>query len=265
MTFSIPKPPKEASNGRPSETPKWASRSKAQKAKSPALVLVTMAAVGGMFGVVGLPAYAASNATQETYSAIGDGQTLDVDDNAVLTVASRDAFAATTHEELQAAREAEAAAAAAAVAAAYQASRVASYVASGPRAAGDDYPWFGQEGMSPLNYYYGECVDFVAWRLNRDAGASPSGPFPYVWGTLTPGGGSAVSWTSAWQNAGRIVSNVPVPGAVAVTQYDHVAYVNSVNADGSVNIEEYNYGNYHAYNARTVSAQSVLAFLYPPG
>ena len=59
---------------------------------------------------------------------------------------------------------------------------LAAYLQSGAKAKGDDYPWFAElsrnqgGGLSPLNYYYRECVDFVAWRLNRDAGTTTA-PF----------------------------------------------------------------------------------------
>ena len=53
-----------------------------------------------------------------------------------------------------------------------------SYAVYTVRAEGDDYPWWNElpddygGGLSPLRYYYRECVDFVAWRLNRDAGVT---------------------------------------------------------------------------------------------
>lgn len=229
--------------------------------KNPATVLLTMAVVGGMLGVAGLPAYATitaeSAATAEPVSD-ADAQSVSVSSRVDPLASNRDAFSATTSEELAANRAAEARAAAAAVVSSYV------YTFSGPRQAGDDYPFYGVEGLSPLRYYGGECVDFVAWRLNRDVG-STSAPFRWDWSNLTPGGGSAVSWQRAWESHGWPVSSTPVPGSVAVIGYNHVAYVNSVNADGTVFLEEYNYGNYHQYSTRTVPASAVTAFLYPPG
>jgi len=225
--------------------------------KNPASVLLTMAAVGGMFAVVALPAYAVNpvetTATGPLASTIG-AQSVAVSADATENSAVRDAFTATTPEELAAINAA--AAAAATIASSYV------YRDPGPRQAGDDYPWAGAEGLSPLRYYYGECVDFVAWRLNRDAGYT--GPFKWDWGNLTPGGGSASSWTDAWYSHGWPVSGTPVPGAVAVTGYNHVAYVKEVLGDGSVLLEEYNYGNYHSYSQRVISAGSAT-YLYPPG
>lgn len=218
-----------------------------------------MAVVGGMFAVAGLPAYAysPSESTQNAPLASSVGaQSVRVDADVIGVAASRDAFTATTPEELE---QQKAAALAASIASTY------SYTDPGPRQAGDDYPFRGQgEGLSPLSYYIGECVDFVAWRLNRDAGYS-SAPYKWVWSNLTPGGGSAGSWQSAWEAHGWPVSGTPVAGAVAVTGYDHVAYVKDVLGDGTVLLEEYNYSGYHQYGQRIVAASSVIAFLYPPG
>ena len=219
-----------------------------------------MAAVGGMFACVALPAYAVSPVETVNNgplaSSIG-AQSVAVSADAVAASSVRDAFTATTPEELAAAKEAEQEAARAAeIAASYV------YRDPGVRQAGDDYPWAGSEGLSPLGYYYGECVDFVAWRLNRDAGYTSG--FIYTWASMTPGGGSASSWTDQWYSHGWPVSGVPVPGAVAVTGYNHVAYVKAVNGDGTVLLEEYNYGNYHSYGQRIISAGDAT-YLYPPG
>jgi surface antigen len=103
----------------------------------------------------------------------------------------------------------------------------------------------------------------VAWRLNRDAGAT-NGNWRWTWQTLTPGGGDASNWASEWQNHGWATSDTPIVGAVAWFDYNHVAYVQSVNDDGTVSLEEYNWGGSHAYNTRTIPAGDVNLFLYPP-
>ena len=222
--------------------------------RNPALVLLTMTSVCGMFAVLAIPAYALNPVETKSDSlAAVSAQSLSVAADASAASSARDGFTATTPEELAQAREA---AEAALIAASY----VYVYRDPGPRQAGDDYPYRGQSGLSPLRYYAGECVDFVAWRLNRDIGATDK----WNWGTLTPGGGSASQWTSAWYDHGWPVSDIPVAGAVAVTEYDHVAYVKQVNDDGSVLIEEYNYVGYHEYGTRTISAGSAT-YLYPPG
>lgn len=141
------------------------------------------------------------------------------------------------------------------------------------RDAGDDYPWPGNAveadggGLSPLGYYYRECVDFVAWRLNRDAG-TPN-PFSYTWANLTPLGGDANAWKRNWDAHGWATGHTPAAGAVAwwgTGRYGHVAYVHAVNPDGTVLLEEYNWGTpKHRYGTRTVAATDVDLFLYAPG
>lgn len=99
-----------------------------------------------------------------------------------------------------------------------RAARAAQYASSGIRSENDDYPW--PEGvangstLSPQGYYFRECVDFVAWRFNRDAGASSTAP-RWTWQNLTPGAGSARSWASAWASLGRVTTDTPVVGAAA--------------------------------------------------
>lgn len=227
--------------------------------KNPASVLLTMVAVGGMFAVVALPAYAFSptEAPAESLVASVGQQSIEVDADVASIGAARDAFTATTPEQLAQQRTA------AALAAAYRSTSSSSSV-SYTRDPADDYPWRGGGGLSPLRYYKGECVDFVAWRLNRDQG-STSAPFKWDWGTMTPGGGSARYWKSAWESKGWPVSNTPIVGSVAwFGGGNHVAYVKEVLGDGTVVLEEYNAGIYHGYSQRIMNASSIAAFLYPP-
>ena len=226
--------------------------------KNPASVLLTMAVVGGMFAVAGLPAYATQDlapvaATPDS----GLAQSVSVGDEVTASVAERDGFKATTPEQLEQMNED-----------AIRAANNAAYLASGARALGDDYPWPYEltddqgGGLSPLNYYFRECVDFVAWRINRDQGYYAA-PFKWVWSNLTPYGGNGGQWMYNWESLGRTVSNTPIPGAVAYTGGNHVAYVKSVNGDGTVTLEEYNYIP-GMYSQRVLPASSVVAFLYPP-
>jgi surface antigen len=107
-----------------------------------------------------------------------------------------------------------------------------------PSSGGDSFP-------------YGECTYYVATR--RDV----------TWS------GNAGEW---WQNArwSRPEGEVPVAGAVVVFQgpgysYDgHVAYVDSVNADGSFVVSEMNYDGWGVVDQRTVQANdpSIVGFIY---
>lgn len=234
-----------------------ASAPKPQR-KNPLSVLVTMTMVGGMFAVVGLPAYAQFDTAGTDETATLASQSLVVSADAAALSATRDGYRATTPEQLaQMSKDA------------LRASNNAAYLASGARELGDDYPWpyeladFQGGGLSPLNYYYRECVDFVAWRLNRDAGYYAA-PYKWVWSTLTPTGGNASQWLYAWNNHGWTVSKTPVVGSVAWFPNNHVSYVKEVLANGDVVIEEYNHNYSHAYSQRTIPASSVEQFLYPP-
>ena len=140
---------------------------------------------------------------------------------------------------------------------------------SGAKAQGDDYPWPAElsrnqgGGLSPLNYYYRECVDFVAWRLNRDAGSTHA-PFKWVWSNLTPNGGNASQWKSAWLNHGWATGATPQVGAVAWFTYNHVGYVSGILNDGSVLIEEYNWEGDHNYSTRVIAPGDAYYLYAPP-
>jgi surface antigen len=233
---------------------------KKRKRRNPISALITMLVVGGMFGLAALPAYASLTAD----TGAGTAAKTDVSDQSLVVSSSvaalaptRDGYSATTPEDLAEYNTD-----------AVMAANCEIYVASGAREKGDDYPWACQlsddQGgwLSPLNYVYRQCVDFVAWRINRDQ-ASYSAPFKWVWSNLTPYGGNGGQWLYNWEALGRTVSNVPVPGAVAYTGGNHVAYVSKVFDDGTVLLEEYNYVP-DSYSQRIIPASSVVAFLYPP-
>jgi surface antigen len=146
-----------------------------------------------------------------------------------------------------------------------------------PADGDNDYPWhaLGRKYMcddtsqcliDPLGYFVGECVSFVGWSINRDAGVTAS-PF------AMRGWGNAYQWLGVWQANGWKTSHVPVPGAVAYFAAGtggsgvngHVAYVKSVSLiNDAVLLEEYNYGPRHTYNSRWVPTNFVGMYLYPP-
>ncbi|MCM6763923.1 CHAP domain-containing protein, partial [Rathayibacter sp. ZW T2_19] len=289
-------PPVPAAPGRPaaSSTAQVLSsvppvRRRGARALRGAVSTVAVAAIAGMVAVMALPAYSFdpaddSQAAVEAAArirALGT-QKLTVSASATQEQVIRDSFTAPTQQQLDEAAAQARALAEAAERAAREAQEAEEAAASGtstalpgsstsvtPREEGDDYPWRDQltddqgGGLSPLRYYYRECVDFVAWRLNRDQG-STGAPWKWTWGNMTPGGGSAYAWAGQWASHGWVTSSTPVPGSVAWFTGNHVAYVQSVNSDGTVSLEEYNWGNDHSYHTRTVPASSVPLFLYPP-
>ena len=220
--------------------------------------LASSALVAGLVATLALPAYslasdgqvfAASSAFENVQT---NAQGVVVSNAAGDQAATSDSYAAESRVQIEQA--------------AIIATR-ARYMPPITQSAGDDYPYWDQTpddfggGLSPLGYYYRECVDFVAWRLNRDVG-STSPPYHYSWGNLASG--SAWSWLGSWQRKGWFVSTEPAAGVVAWFPYNHVAYVRSVNGDGTVTIEEYNQNSDHSYHVRTISVGDAT-YLYPPG
>jgi surface antigen len=246
-----------------------------KKKQKPAVVLMTLLIVPGFLASATLPAFAFAPAGSEHQAEIEQAaiaidaaalpeQEVSVGATVTGAAVTRDAITATSESELAEKKAQELAAAALA---AYQAAgtsrNTVSGTVTGVRAAGDDYPWPGaSDTLSPLNYYYRQCVDFVAWRLNRDAG-SFSAPFKYVWSNLTPSGGNASAWKSAWERNGWTTSNTPVIGSVAWFNGNHVAYVKEI-VGSNVVIEEYNGMAKRAYAIRTIPITSVAKYLYPP-
>jgi surface antigen len=222
------------------------------------VLIVPAIFVGTSIPVTALAGPAASVAT---FADAGEQHVSVGADTTALKV-DRAAYDATTEQELQAARTAARAAALSASAA--SASGGDYSTVSGPRAPGDDYPWRNSGGgsLSPLGYVMRQCTDFVAWRLNQDAGSS-AGSYRLTWSKMTPGGGNASQWASQWKRNGWKTSHKPVRGAVAWFNGNHVAYVKSVDGN-KVNLEEYNWGSDGRYHTRTMSAASIPLFLYPP-
>lgn len=65
--------------------------------------------------------------------------------------------------------------------------------------------------------------------------------------------GNASSWVSRASSQGYATGSTPRAGAVG-QRGNHVVYVESLNADGTVNISDMNYRTLHAVTYRTVSA-----------
>ncbi|MCU1405407.1 MAG: hypothetical protein JWQ43_1710 [Glaciihabitans sp.] len=259
--------------------PTFASK---KKKNNPVVVLFTILIVPGFIASASLPAYAFVPAGAEHQAEIAQhadeladtevpSQELSVDSTVASAAITRDAITATSEDELLAQQVAAAALAAynaavaadAAAAAAGTSTGTSSGTVTTARVAGDDYPWpSAGNTLSPLNYYYRQCVDFVAYRLNRDAGVY-SAPWKYVWSNLTPGGGNASEWKRAWESHGWTTSTTPVVGSVAWFNGNHVAYVKEV-VGANVIIEEYNGMVKLGYAIRTIPSSSVPKFLYPP-
>lgn len=101
-------------------------------------------------------------------------------------------------------------------------------------------------------YDYGYCTWYVYNK--RAAIGRPVGSF---WG-------NAVTWASYARSAGYLVNNTPEVGAVLQNGggYGHVAFVESVGADGSVTVSEMNYAGWNVVSSRTISAGQASSYNY---
>ncbi|MCD9625250.1 CHAP domain-containing protein [Rhabdothermincola salaria] len=117
--------------------------------------------------------------------------------------------------------------------------------------------WFSSaEQYSQWGFSYRNCTDYVAWKIN-----SLGVPF-----ANTMGGkrfGNATNWDDNARALGWTVSATPRARSIAVTNggYGHVAFVESVNADGSVNVSEYNHRSDGGFGTRTGRFD---AYIYVP-
>lgn len=87
-----------------------------------------------------------------------------------------------------------------------------------------------------------ECTSYVAWYWNVKLGKE------FV--NTRPGQGSAWNWPALAHDQGYSVSNTPKVGAIITWQsshmmpYGHVAIVEGVNSDGTIDLSEYNWSRY---------------------
>ncbi|MDO4612062.1 MAG: CHAP domain-containing protein [Candidatus Saccharibacteria bacterium] len=135
------------------------------------------------------------------------------------------------------------------------------------------YPWqekCPQDNISYITYWNGyklggyvcQCVSYVAWKAYEAYG-------------LAPAWGNASSWDTAASARGYTVNRTPAADTIGQSdsgKYGHVFWVESVNADGSINVTEYNNAyatqNYSGvfragdFGSRRISASQVGNFKY---
>lgn len=104
-------------------------------------------------------------------------------------------------------------------------------------------------------YAYGYCTYYA---YNRRAAAGR--PVGSNWG-------NASTWAALARASGFAVDKNPRAGDVFQTTggwggYGHVGYVESVNADGSINVSEMNYAGWNRISSRTIPASSIGQFNY---
>ncbi|GAC1613732.1 MAG: hypothetical protein NVS9B1_22570 [Candidatus Dormibacteraceae bacterium] len=164
---------------------------------------------------------------------------------AVLKTAREEAAAAAKSARATADAEFRARAEAIAAAAAAQAAQQPRWAVAQPPAP----PVIPSGASGPNRFTYGYCTWYVANRR-------------YI-----PWLGNAIDW---WPNArayGFAEGGVPAVGAVMVTResgYGHVAYVESVRADGSWTVSEMNFVGWNVISSRTIRPGQVplVGFIY---
>lgn len=134
-------------------------------------------------------------------------------------------------------------------------SRFIGAAGSGP-ACGGGYParWCEipmDTAVDNWGMYNRECVSYTAFRV-----AASGRHMPY-WG----GVGNANQWDDNAYAAGIPVDTSPRAGDVAVSNagyYGHVMYVESVNANGTINISQYNADLRGTYSTNTINPGGLL-------
>ena len=135
------------------------------------------------------------------------------------------------------------------------------------------YPWQADcphrqdaYGTTINGHYIGgyvcECVSYVGWKAYETYGAV------LAWG-------NASNWDDRARMLNYRVDHTPEPGSIGQVDgglYGHVWWVESINADGSVNVTEYNNAyatylysgvyQYGDFGARTISAGTAAAYNY---
>lgn len=223
--------------------------------RSPAAAVLAYGGVALLVGVTALPAYAQA---AEPITVVANGVSQQVDVESVVTAASDPALERDGFDSAHAV-----------VFAKQTFASYAAYALS-PRAPGDDYPFRGGAygSVSQLRYGLATCTDFVAWRLNRDAGSTHA-PWKLAWPQLTPHGGNGHQWLGAWKMHGWPVSRTPQVGWVAwfddaSNGNNHVAYVAKVYDNGDVLIEDYNRVAPGEYGETRFPKGQIPWFLSPP-
>ncbi|MFY9263333.1 MAG: transglycosylase SLT domain-containing protein [Arcanobacterium sp.] len=150
---------------------------------------------------------------------------------------------------------------------------------------GDDYPWASQVRTGTgaagglyntpnffTNFYYGNCTDFVFWRVNRDMGVTFTGAttqWALSFLDLTPQGGNGYQWGKPGNLPGwTTITNAAdaLPGDVisyergvfgSSATYGHVAYIAQV-SNGQILVENYGTGQYWT---RTHDASALQSYL----
>lgn len=118
------------------------------------------------------------------------------------------------------------------------------------------YPYGGAQcgSIDQWSFYACQCTSYVAWKSSISGPVS--GSMLKTWGSQETANGG--DWGRLGRKYGYTVNSTPTAGSIMVFPYwsvpggyGHVAYVTSVNGDGTVNVSEYNYSIPEGFGTRT--------------
>ena len=125
---------------------------------------------------------------------------------------------------------------------------------------GSGYPWKSR-GFDPWGFYKLQCTSYASWKWNAVYGKS--------WHNTRPGSGSGYNWANLAYDQGYGVSYSPRVGAIMVWSksqaggsWGHVAIVEKVNGNGTVDVSEYNWVRPEAYGYRGNVSASGHVFIH---
>jgi len=124
------------------------------------------------------------------------------------------------------------------------------------------YPFGSIDEPDPWNFLTRECTSYAAWYWNVKLGKN--------WTNTQPGRGSARYWPELARTQGYSVSQTPRVGAIVSwygplysgDQWGHVAIVESINGDGTIDLSEYNWSKYAYTYRKNVSPGNYGSYSY---
>ena len=123
------------------------------------------------------------------------------------------------------------------------------------------YPFSAIDEPDPWSFLTRECTSYAAWYWNVKLGKS--------WTNTRPGSGSAWNWPALASDQGYSVSSTPRVGAFITwqassltSQWGHVAIVEKVNGDGTIDLSEYNWSRYSYTYRKNVTPGNYGGYSY---
>jgi len=129
------------------------------------------------------------------------------------------------------------------------------------------YPFANQPdpyAVDPRLFYERQCTSFASWKFENFYGL--------VFYNTRPGQGSAWNWPALAHDQSYHTSSTPRANSIVSLPigtnmpYGHVAWVNRVNANGTVDVEEYNWSSSRNYDIRTgvdMSRYGSVTYIFP--